>query len=232
VPIVLDVEGLGARFLTELTLTNFTLAPLALTLVYHAAPGFGSGSGTVSLNLNPGEQQIIPDTIAFLRQTLPIEAEPVNVGGSLLVEAPSGTPADSLAVGARTFAPASPAGTYGLFYLGLTLGESASSSAHIYGLQQNAAQRSNLAIVNRGDAGDSITLQVTYFGATGAQLGAPVVQTLAPGDWFQFGQPLLSLGATAGYAFIQKTSGSSTFVAYGVLNDNVTQDGSYIPMSP
>jgi hypothetical protein len=54
---------------------------------------------------------------------------------------------------------------------------------------------------------------------------------LAPGQWMQFGQPLQALGATSGYAKIEKTSGNSTFVAYGVLNDAVTSDGSYIPMS-
>jgi hypothetical protein len=55
--------------------------------------------------------------------------------------------------------------------------------------------------------------------------------TLAPGQWTQFNQPLAALGATSGFALIQKTSGNSTFVTYGVLNDAVTSDGSYIPMS-
>jgi hypothetical protein len=55
--------------------------------------------------------------------------------------------------------------------------------------------------------------------------------TLAPGQWTQFNQPLAALEATSGFALIQKTSGNSTFVAYGVLNDAVTSDGSYIPMS-
>ena len=55
--------------------------------------------------------------------------------------------------------------------------------------------------------------------------------TLAPGQWTQFNQPLAAFGAASGYARIEKTSGNTAFVAYGILNDAVTSDGSYIPMS-
>ncbi len=231
VPVVLDVQGLGARFKTELTLTNLTPSPLPLTLVYTAAAGFGSGSGNVALALAAGEQRILPDTIAFLRGTLPIENDGRNVGGSLVVQAPSGTPAGALGVGARTFVPLAPAGSYGLFYPGLTAAQCATGAAFVYGLQENAAQRSNFAVVNRGDAADAITLRITYYGANGSTLGTPVDQTLGPGQWLQFGRPLAALGASAGYAKVEKLSGASRFAAYAVLNDNVTSDGSYVAMS-
>jgi len=231
VPVVLDVAGLGARFRTELTLTNLTASPLALTLAYTAAPGFGSGSGSVALALAAGEQRIVPDAIAFLRGTLPIENDGRNVGGSLLVKAAPGTPASALGVGARTFVPLSPAGTYGLFYPGLTAAQCAGGTAWVYGLQENAAQRSNLAVVNRGDAADTIVLRVTYYGANGAVLGAPVERALGPGEWFQFNRPLTAFGAAAGYAKVERISGASLFASYGVLNDNATSDGSYIAMS-
>ncbi len=231
VPVVLDVQGLGARFKTELTLTNLTASPLPLALVYAAAAGFGSGSGTVPATLAPGEQRIIPDAIAFLRGMLPIESDGRNLGGSLLVQAAPGTPAGALGVGARTFVPLEPAGSYGLFYPGLTAAQCATGTAFVYGLEENAAQRSNLAVVNRGDAADAITLRVTYFGADGAALGAPVDRTLGPGQWLQFGRPLAALGASAGYAKVEKTSGVSRFAAYAVVNDNLTSDGSYVAMS-
>ncbi len=231
VPVVLDVQGLGARFKTELTLSNLTASPLPLTLVYTAAAGLGSGSGNVALALAAGEQRILPDTIAFLRGTLPIENDGRNVGGSLVVQAAPGMPASALGVGARTFVPLVPAGSYGVFYPGLTAAQCATGTAFVYGLQENAAQRSNLAVVNRGDAVDAITLRVAYFGADGATLGAPVDRTLGPGEWVQFGRPLAALGASAGYAKVEKLSGASLFAAYAVLNDNVTSDGSYVAMS-
>ena len=38
-------------------------------------------------------------------------------------------------------------------------------------------------------------------------------------------------GASAGYAKVERLSGASRFVAYGVLNDNASSDGSYVPMT-
>ncbi len=162
-----------------------------------AANGFGSGSGVVSLTLAAGEQRILPDAIAFLRGTLPIESDGRNVGGSLSVRAAPGTPAGALGAGARTYVPIPSGGSYGLFYPGLTAAECAATTASVYGLQENASQRSNLAVVNRGDAGDAITLRVTYFGAGPGRplLGSPVLKTLAPGEWFQFNRPLADFGA-------------------------------------
>jgi hypothetical protein len=228
VPIVLRAAG----YQSELTLTNLTNQPMVLALAYTGSPQLSaSGSGTVPVTLAAGEQRIESDAMAFLRNLGLVIPTTGNVGGALLVKAPSGTSASSLAVGARTFTNAAGGGTFGLFYPGLTLGESATSSAYVNGLQQNGAQRSNLAIVNRGDAGDAITLKVTYYASDGTALANPDTATLAPGEWTQFNQPLASRGATGGYAKVEKLSGSSRFVSYGILNDQHNSDGSYIPMS-
>ncbi len=228
IPIILSAAG----YQSELTLTNFTSQPMAITLAYTGSPQLSaSGSGAVPLTLQPGEQKILPDSMTFLRNLgLPIPSSG-NVGGALLVHAPAGTPASSLAAGARTFTNAAGGGTFGLFYPGLTLGESATALAYVNGLQQNGVQRSNLAVVNRGDAGDAITLKVTYYGPDGSVLPNPDTAALAPGEWRQFNGPLASRGATAGFAKVERLSGSSLWVAYGVLNDQHNSDGSYIPMS-
>jgi N-acetylglucosamine-6-sulfatase len=228
VPIVLSVAG----YASELTLTNLTSSPLTLALMYKASPqlGSGSGSGTGSVTLAPHEQRIAPDALAFLRQAGIAVPTTGDAGGSLDLRASTGN-ASSFAVGARTFIGAPGGGTFGLFYTGLTMADSASSSAFVQGLQQNTAQRSNLAVVNRGDAGDAISLRITYYGPNGSQAGAVDTKTLAPGEWAQFNQPLASRGVLAGSAKIEKLSGTSHFVAYGVLNDQTNSDGSYIPMS-
>jgi photosystem II stability/assembly factor-like uncharacterized protein/PKD repeat protein len=228
IPIVLSAAG----YQSELTLTNFTSQPMPLTLTYTGSPQLSSaGTGSAPLTLQPGEQKIVPDSMTFLRSLgLPIPSSG-NVGGALLVKAANGTPAFSLAAGARTFTNAAGGGTFGLFYPGLTIGESATSLAYVNGLQQNAVQRSNLAIVNRGDAADAITLRVTYYGADGAVLASPDTATLAPGEWRQFNQPLGSRGASSGFAKIERLTGASRWAAYGILNDQHNSDGSYIPMS-
>ena len=227
VPIVLSVAG----YSSELTLTNLTASPLTLTLTYKASPqlGSGTGSGAGSVTLAPNEQRI-GDAFTILRQAgIPVPATG-DAGGSLDLRAQTGN-ASSFAAGARTFIGAKGGGTFGLFYTGLTVAESAASLAFIQGLQQDAAQRSNLAVVNRGDTSDAITLRITYFGPSGAPVGAPDTKTLAPGEWAQFNQPLASRGVAAGSAKIERLSGASRFVAYGVLNDQTNSDGSYIPMS-
>ena len=85
--------------------------------------------------------------------------------------------------------------------------------------------------MNRGDAGDGLDLSISYFDGQGSSLGDPVLVRLAPGEWRQFDQPLGTRGASSGYVRVERVSGSSRFVAYGVLNDNATSDGSYIPMT-
>jgi PKD repeat protein len=228
VPIVLSVAG----YQSELTLTNFTAQPMLLTLAYTGSPQLSpAGSGTVNVTLAAGEQRIEADAMAFLRNLGLAIPSSGGVGGALLVKAPGGTPASSLAAGARTFTNAAGGGTFGLFYPGLTLGECATSLAYVNGLQQNAVQRSNLAVVNRGDAADAVTLRVTYYGADGSALADPDVATLAPGEWKQFNQPLAPRGAAAGFAKVERLSGASRWVAYGILNDQHNSDGSYIPMS-
>jgi len=228
IPIVLRAAG----YQSELTLTNFTNQPMVLTLVYTGSPQLSPlGSGTATLTLAPGQQRIESDAMAFLRSLDLAIPTAGDVGGTLLVKAPAGTPASSLAAGARTFTNAAGGGTFGLFYPGLTLGESATASAYVNGLQQNDVQRSNLAVVNRGDASDAIAIRVTYFGADGAALPNPDTATLAPGEWMQFNGPLASRGAAGGYAKVERLSGRSSFVSYGVLNDQHNSDGSYIPMS-
>lgn len=230
IPIVLTASG----YSSELTLTNLTTAPLGLKLTYTAArqPGFSpDGSGSATMTLAAGEQRIAPDALAFLRSLgIPVPSG-VNAGGSLHVEGPSGATADALAAGARTFTAGPAGGSFGVFYAGLSRNDTASDVAYVYGLQQNGQLRSNVAALNRGDAGDDITLRITFYDARGSALPDPEIRSVAPGSWFQLNQPLSARGAAAGSAKVERISGRSRFVTYGVLNDMVNSDGSYLPMT-
>jgi hypothetical protein len=233
IPVVLDVQGLGtSRYATEVTLANFGATPLPVTLVYSATAEFGGGSGSVPLTLAAGEQRILADAISFLRNGgLGIPGGGVNVAGSLLVKVPSGTSADVLVAGARTYTRSTlRPGTFGVYYPGLTVVEAASGTAWVHGLQQGAAMRSNLAFLNFGDAG-AVTVRITFVGEAGQILANSEEWTLGPGEWRQLGTPLESRGATEGSAFIERLSGTARFIAYGVLNDTATSDGSYLPMT-
>ncbi|MCG3193649.1 MAG: hypothetical protein DIJKHBIC_02903 [Thermoanaerobaculia bacterium] len=229
-PVILDLTGeVGSHYTTELTFVSRVSSTLVISLSYVASSG--GGSGTTEIELAPGQIRIIGNAIDFLRSAgLAIPADSTSKVGSLRATLPANRSASDVFLGARTSTPGG-GGTYGLFYPALALDQSAVSSAWIFGLRQDSTMRSNLAVINRGDAGDSITLRITYYGNGGARLGDPVEVPLASGEWKQFGRPLEALGAATGYAKIEKISGNSRFVAYGVLNDAFTSDGSYIGMS-
>lgn len=250
VPVVLDVVGgTGARYRTELTFGSRTASPVSLALTFRPAPRFGADSipvKAVSLTLSPGQEVRAADALALLRGlgvAIP-EATPSSpVLGSLSAVATSkGTAPESLSEDvyaiARTWSGNTGGGTFGLFYGGVTDVEGAEDEARIYGLRSvSGVSRSNLAIVhipspNRGT--DPIQVVVQVYSQSGSPAGPPLPpKTLAPGEWYQFDNVLGTAGlpdGAYGYAVVTRTSGVGPFIAYGVVNDMVTNDGSYLPM--
>lgn len=229
----------SAAYQSELVLTNpsATAQTAVLSYVESASPAGGAG-GTVTLSLQPGEQKIIPGAIDYLR------ANHISIGpkgsatfaGALSVTFKSGTSVSSGFVGARTAAPVDGTGPgeYGLFYPGVGPSFAALNEAWVYGLAQDAGDRSNLAVANLGDAGDPISFRVdVYNGSTGQLTGSTSAATLAPGGWMQVNAILQSFGVSNGYAHVVKLTGNSRFFAYGVVNDGGapgqgTSDGSYV----
>jgi hypothetical protein len=67
-------------------------------------------------------------------------------------------------------------------------------------------------------------------------VGNPITVTLQPGDWTQwsgvFDTAGVPAGTTAAYAVVTRLSGDDTWLAYGVLNDAKTSDGSIVKMIP
>ena len=232
-PVLIDLPG-PPHFTSDLTLTNPTSAPVTVTLTYTASAAFsGAGSGTCTTTLGTRRQVVQPNAIAYLRGCgLAIPATG-SQGGSLLV---SGAVAQ-----ARTSNPnpdTSVGGSYGLSYPAVEASARAKGEAWVYALRQDADVRSNLAIAD-ARAGDpaTVTYVVDVFDAdTGS---ATPVQTLtrplAGGQWTQISGILSGAGISHGYVRIRPDSGTSDFVAYGVVNDGAspgtgTSDGSYVPM--
>jgi hypothetical protein len=237
-PRLLPVLVESAAFQTELTLTNPLSSPQSATLTYveSASPGSGAG-GSVTLSFAAGEQKIIPGAVDFLRQNgAAIGPKGPTYAGALSVTFRNAGARSSGFAGARTAAPVGGTGPgeYGLFYAGVGPSFAAVFEAWVYGLQQNAASRSNLAVSNLGDAGDAVTFRVdVYDGATGLLAGSTSPATLAPGGWTQLNAVLQAFGVANGYAHVVKLSGSSRFLVYGVVNDGGapgqgTSDGSYV----
>ncbi|HEX5856303.1 MAG TPA: kelch repeat-containing protein [Thermoanaerobaculia bacterium] len=233
-PIVLDAFGVGgAHFLTEMSLTNRETTPLDVALTYTAS--LGSGSGTVSERLEAGQQRVIPDVLELLRQRgLPIP--PVSAGaqaGTLFAGFGCVGAAENVALTVRVISPTSsplPAGRAGLAFTGERASEGSSPALMVYGLRANAADRSNIAVYNT--SASAVTLRATALSGSGD--GARVVidpaRPLPPHGWFQWSFD--ATGLANGSVLVEKVEGSGTFGAYGVVDDNVTNDGSILGAVP
>ncbi len=249
VPVVLDVLGAAnSHYTTEVTIANDGSIGTPVDLVYQPAPGFGSATGVpvVTVTLAAHEQKTIPDVIAYLRakgMNIPDPATGGPQAGTLSVHFRYLDALDfpqTVAL-ARTSTPnpdASAGGSFGLFYPAVARGGGARTSARVPALSQTAAVRSNLAVVHTGGGSElPIGLAVQLFdAATGTAAGSVLTVTLQPGDWYQWSKVLELSGAlattTAAYAVVTRVTGDDTFFAYGVLNDNVTSDGSFVAGIP
>ncbi|HEV8268684.1 MAG TPA: choice-of-anchor D domain-containing protein, partial [Thermoanaerobaculia bacterium] len=143
-----------------------------------------------------------------------------------------------LFIGARTSSPGG-GGRYGLFYTGVPYGSAATSSAWLYGLQQTASDRTNLALVNTGEAdGSTDVFRIDlYDGASGLLTKTIDGTALGPRKWTQITTVLSQYapGTSNAYARVTRTSGGNPFVAYAVVNDGAAPgqrsgDGAFVGM--
>ena len=239
VPIVLDAFGVGStRFRSELVLANRGTTTATVDLTYRAASALGgSGSGTVTETLGAGRQLVLDDALAYLRSrglTIPQAAAGASQGGTLRARFRGLSSADAGAAFARTTALL-PDGRAGVAYPGVVPSEwDTPLGQNVFGLRENESARSNLALVNLGSSGD-VGLRVTLQSGTNGDRRTwtyPETIWLQPLQWVQLSGILGRAGFTNGYALVERISGTAPFYAYGVFNDNGTNDGSFIDPIP
>jgi hypothetical protein len=246
VPVVLDLFGAaGSHYTTELTLANDGAFATPVDLFYRPALGGATGVPVVTLTLAAGQQTTIADIIGYLRSkglNVP-DASTGPQAGTLTVEFRNLFSLDAprtVAI-ARTTTPnpnAATGGAFGVAYAAAAKGGGARASALVPGLTRDATVRSNLAVVHLGGGSESsLTLSVQlYDAATGQPVGSPVSASLFPGDWTQwsgiFDVAGVPASVTKAYAVVSRVLGDDTWLAYGVLNDAQTSDGSFIRMIP
>ena len=230
-PVIIET---GA-FNSELTVTNFS--PVAKTVDFSFmadAVETSDDTATFSLTLKAGEQRILPHIIDWLRQQ---EVAGIGPAHGAFVGALFATVAEAdmsgIVIGARTGAPDQRGGQYSLFYNGVAYGSASVESAWIYGLQQNAENRSNLALVNTGEIDDSSsTFEITIHDGSGESQPRKRSVTLGPRRWRQENGILGNI--RQGYVQVRKTSGNNPFITYGVINDGGrpgerSGDGAFLP---
>jgi len=230
------VEG---AFTSELVLTNWSTQQKVVRFTYVESAVTSTTTPTFSITLNPSQQTIIPNIFQYLRSLNTPGVGPLGLTyvGALFATVDGGD-AGGIFVGARTSTPGG-GGAFGLFYAAVPHATASTGSAWLFGLQQNAENRTNLALVNTGEEGNTpITLSIDlYDGNTGAKV-TTLTETLNARSWRQLGTVLVNAsGVTQGYARVTRTSGSNPFIAYAVINDGGqpnqrSGDGAFVASAP
>jgi hypothetical protein len=195
-----------------------------------------------NIEANPGEQLILPDFIQRLRdagvQGIP---DGPSYAGAMFAEVSTGD-SSGLSISARTSSQApSGGGRFGVFYPAVPQGMASVNTAWVFGLQQDSNNRSNLAVVNTGEADESTdVLRIELFdGSTGTRVDTIEGVNVKARGFIQFSSILSSFSPPPqnGYARITRVGGNNPFIAYGVVNDGAvpgdrTGDGAFLSSFP
>ena len=236
VPVIVETPA----FESELVLANPGASSVTARLLWVESLAAASPRRFVAAEaLGPGEQKILPGFVDRLRaKGLPVGGRGGSYAGALFVtfENASGRAVQGYA-GARTASPAAGGGAYGLFTPGASVDDCAFREAWLFGLRQDDAVRTNLALVNADADGGSVTLRYEVFEASaGRKVGTSRDVVLGPGEWVQVDRVLREYALREGYVRVFRVSGNERFLAYAVVNDGPvpggagTHDGSFVPM--
>jgi hypothetical protein len=233
-PALVSLSSGWGTYRTEMALawrSSETYPPL--NLEFNVTFRNAAGAWTVPISIPAYQALQIPDAGAWLVAN-GVPVDPANVDGTLTFTSDREEGAADLLVAAIVTARGRGAsGDYGVSVPVFNEVQWASTQAIVPGLREDPALRSNLAVANpEPEGGPPVTVSVSLRASDGMPIGVfPPVQ-LVPGQRVQLNQPLSQVGyGGEGYAVIIRAAGTGRFVAYGVVNDNVTGDGTLFPMT-
>ena len=157
-------------------------------------------------------------------------------GGTLSVQVHNLASASDFGITVRT-TTIETEGRAGLAYSAVNPSGGLQGTSYLFGLRQNATDRSNIALQNMGgpDQGD-IVLTVAIFSGDPSERDPALAfylpnVILSPGEWRQFFGILHNggLSLSNGYVRIEQIQGTAPYYAYAVINNQVSSDGSFIP---
>ncbi len=234
-PAVVGATSEHGRYRTELTLgrrERWGLPEKGLTFSVTYRDEKGALTFPVAVDLDSLVE--VPDAGAWLvANGVPID--PNDFAGTLTFSSDRTEGAADLLVTAVVQARGTgAAGDYGVSVPVVNAVRWAAESAIVPGLREEAGFRSNVAVANpEPEGGPVVTLELTLHQASdGSVIGILPQVTLPPGRRFQWNRPLSQIGYGGdAWAEVRRAGGSGRFVAYGVVNDNATSDGTLLPMA-
>lgn len=226
-PVAVDSSGAGgARFVSEAAITSMDSVPSVADVTFTSATS--GNTVTEVLNLQPGRGVRWANAVDHFRQIAPDRVAANDYG-------PVRFAFRQFARGFASSRTTAANGT-GLAFVAVDpFIERATRTKRIFGLREDGAFRTNLAVVHLGattdNAAASIGVKVTLRDSSGAPVGSPLTATLAPGQLRQWNRILSESFGLAGSGYgvtIERTSGHDAFDAYVTTIDNVTTDSSFL----
>lgn len=227
-----------STFETEVVVSNLTSSPLAATLTC-VSSSFPAASFPITLE--PYEQRTYPDFIQTLRVAgaAGIPSPGATITGALTLSA--ATSVSGFFLGGRTLNSGG-GGRYGVFTTAQPYGTGFGIETWLYGLRQDAENRTNVALVNTGDTdGSASKMQIQIFDGDTGQVVATLndANTTVSAGAFRQINAILSTYAPAtrqAYARVTQVGGNNSNILYAVVNDGAqpgqrSGDGAVIPMS-
>jgi hypothetical protein len=237
-PVVVENSTLSS----ELVLTNWSTSKKSVHCAFVDQESHSQGSSSrFVIELNAREQMILPGIGRWLRPHRASEMTSAHKPyiGSLFATVKEGD-VDGIFLGVR-ISRRGQFGRYSMFYAAAPEGMISTTSAWLYGLQQNAETRTHLALLNTGDtdsAPDAFTVDL-FDGESGLKLTTIEGITLKARSWMQF-ESLLSqytIGITQAYVRVTRTGGSNAFITYAIISDGAqpgerSGDAAFVSSSP
>lgn len=228
-----------STFQTEVVVTNLTSSAVSATLTCVSS---SFPVATIPISLAPYEQRTYPNFIQALRDAGAAGVPPpgTTITGALTLK--GGASVAGLFLGGRTLNPGG-GGRYGVFTTAQPYGTGFGFETWLYGLRQDAQNRTNVALVNTGDTdGSSSQMQIQIYDGDTGQLVSTVndANTAVAAGAFRQINSILSTYAPAtqqAYARVTQTAGNNSNILYAVVNDGAqpgqrSGDGAVIPMAP
>jgi PKD repeat protein len=213
-------QGAGSSFFrTSMWLTNPGAAESIVRLKYVPTGANGGAEESVLVTIPSNRSVAFADILsdAFGAST--------NTAGAIVVEVASGkaTPI----VTSRTFNDAGIKGTFGQYIPAISLSSAAGGEVLIEGLGGDAANRSNVGVLNLTET--SINATITVRDADGFARGNPVPIAVPARSAVQVNGVNTAAGAGAMPLFGVRVTGTGSFFSYASKLDNKTSDPIFIP---
>jgi CubicO group peptidase (beta-lactamase class C family) len=204
----------GSLWRTDLAVLNLSGSAAVVEITLHDGSG---ATEALSIQLADGEQTLVEDVVAS-----------AGLEGSAAIEVVSNTP---VMVSSRTY-NLDAGGTFGQLFDGFGPQERADARDTVWlsQLRQNVTARTNIGLLNTGDADAGVTVRL--FDSGGTEL-ASKMRRLAPGERVQLQEPFDRLAGRDdldnGYATVEVRFGTGV-IAYASVVDNATNDPTTVPM--